>query len=401
MTITDRDARKTFSLRFLILVIFALQPLAFGAWLPRIPDVRNALGISPSVLALCLLGLPVGTLLALPFAGRFVARVGAKPVMFWGFGVFLCLMPLPGLAASPGQLFLGLFAIGLVMPTLELAMNISADRIERTTGKLTMNTAHGCWSLGIMAGSLIGSGLAAADLAPALAIGLVGLIVLPIALVTVGLLPKLDGQEQVPRAGKKRSAGWLPARDVLAIGAFVLGVSMTEGAVADWSALILRDVFHAGSGMAGLGYAVFAGFITLGRLLGDRAKGLFGPVRLARVCGVAALAGLAVVLLAPDAIVACLGFAVLGLGVSVGFPLAVSAAADLPGRAPETSVATVTFLALMGFLVGPVVIGTIADLTHIGLGLVGLVPFLVLSLTMIPALRPASGQSGATEPHDA
>lgn len=374
------------------MAIFAAQPLAFGAWLPRIPDVRDALGLSPSALALCLLGLPCGTLLALPLAGRVVGRLGARRVMLGGFAAFLGLMPLPGLAATPLQLFAALFAIGIAMPTLELAMNISADRIERQTGRLVMNTAHGCWSLGIMAGSLIGSGLAALSLAPALAIGLVAVATLPVALWLVSGLPGLEAAEAGPQAVRRRRG--LPGRDVLAIGAFVFGITMTEGAVADWSALVLRDVFGTGSGAAGLGYAVFAGFITLGRLIGDRAKSRFGAVRLARVCGATAIAGLALVLIAPGAVVACLGFAVMGFGVSVGFPLAVSAAAALPGRAAETTVATVTFLALTGFLVGPVLIGALAEVTSVRFGLIGLLPFLILSFLAIRSLTPKVVGSG-------
>ena len=371
----------------LIMTVFALQPVAFGAWLPRIPDMRAALDLTPALLALCLLGLPVGILSMLPFAGRFVARIGARRVLIGGFVVFLAVMPLAAFASSALQLFLGLMAAGVAMSVLELALNISADRLERHSGRLIMNTCHGCWSLGIMAGSLIGSGLAGLGLSPALSGSLVAAAIVPLALLAAVALPALPAPPvtQPARPGPTRKAMGM---DIIGLGLFVIGIAMTEGAIADWSALYLRDVFTADSAAAGLGYAGFAALVTCGRLGGDRLKAAIGTLPLARLCGGAALLGLGLVVAAPVAALAYLGFAVTGFGVSVGFPLAVSAAAALPGRLPEKTVAALSFMALLGFLIGPVLIGTLADLAGLRIGLAGLLPILALSFAYIPALSP-------------
>lgn len=375
--------RGVISAQTLMMLAFALQPVAFGSWLPRIPDMRTSLDLTPAALALCLLGLPVGILTTLPFAGRFVARVGARPVMIGGFLAFLAVMPLAAFASGRFQLFGALIAAGVAMSVLELALNISADRMERHGGRLIMNTCHGCWSLGIMAGSLIGSGLAGLGLSPAVSVSLVAAAIVPIALLTAVSLPALPETAKTASRGQTRKALGM---DIIGIGLFVVGIAMTEGAIADWSSLYLRDVFTMNSLAAGLGYTGFAALVTCGRFAGDRLKAAIGAVRLARLCGGAALLGVGLLVVAPGVLMAYLGFAITGFGVSVGFPLAVSAAAALPDRLPERTVATLSFMALLGFLIGPVLIGSIADVAGMRIGLAGLLPLLVLSFAFTPAL---------------
>lgn len=234
-----------------------------------------------------------------------------------------------------------------------------------------------------MAGSFIGSGLAGLGVSPAVSISLVAAAVLPVALWAAVSLPAPLAVAKPASRGQTRKALGM---DIIGIGLFVFGIAMTEGAIADWSSLYLRDVFAMNSLAAGLGYSGFAALVTCGRFAGDRLKAAIGAVRLARFCGGAALLGLGLVVVAPGVFVAYLGFAITGFGVSVGFPLAVSAAAALPDRLPEQTVATLSFMALLGFLIGPVLIGSIADVAGMRMGLAGLLPLLALSFAFIPAL---------------
>ena len=370
----------------LVMLVFFLQPIAFGAWLPRIPDIQSALGLGSAELALALLGMPIGILLTLPFAGRFVARIGARATILYGFPVFLAVVWLPTWSWNLTVLFLFLAVVGIALATIELGLNVMADTVEKETGSLIMSTCHGFWSLGIMFGNLIGAGLAGLHLAPHTAVILVAAIVLPLALAASRGLPDLKGAAPDPEA--KTAPFQLPGLALLAICLFTFGVTMTEGAVADWSAVFLRDVFGSGSVQAGIGYSVFALMVAAGRFFGDGLKARFGAVALARACGFANVVGLVLLFVSPNAVMAFLGFAAMGLGVSVGFPLAVTAAASLTDRPSASSVAILSFIALLGFLVGPPLIGFVAELGGMRLGLAMLLPAAIVSLLFTGALKP-------------
>lgn len=370
----------------LVMLVFFLQPIAFGAWLPRIPDIQRALGLGSAELALALLGMPIGILLTLPFAGRFVARIGARATILYGFPVFLAVVWLPTWSWNLTVLFLFLAVVGIALATIELGLNVMADAVEKETGSLIMSTCHGFWSLGIMFGNLIGAGLAGLHLTPHTAVILAAAVVLPLALAASGGLPDLKGA--APDREAKTAPFRLPGLALLAICLFTFGVTMTEGAVADWSAVFLRDVFGSGSVQAGIGYSVFALMVAAGRFFGDGLKARFGAVNLARACGLANVVGLVLLFVSPNAASAFLGFAAMGLGVSVGFPLAVTAAASLTDRPSASSVAILSFIALLGFLVGPPLIGFVAELSGMRLGLAMLLPAAIVSLLFTGALKP-------------
>jgi MFS family permease len=370
----------------LIMAVFFLQPIAFGSWLPRIPDIQNQLGLGPAGLALALLGMPIGILLTLPFAGRFVARVGARAILVYGFPLYFAVVALPAFSPNLWTLFITLGLVGIAVSTLELGLNVKADQIEKKTGSMIMSTCHGFWGLGIMVGSLIGAGLAGLQIAPHWSIIIVALVSLPFCVIAARALPNLPEEAAVADPDAKPALG-LPGRALLGICFFTFGITMTEGAVADWSAVFLRSVFEAEPAQAGLGYSLFALTLAAGRFVGDRLKARYGAVALARVCGVFTIIGVLVVTTAPTELVTLIGFAAIGIGASVGFPLAVTAAASLTDRPAASSVAILSFVALIGFLVGPPMIGFIAEHTGLRLGLATLLPMLVVSLLLTGMLQ--------------
>ncbi|MGV8833621.1 MAG: MFS transporter [Devosia sp.] len=364
----------------LTMLVFFLQPIAFGSWLVRIPEVQMALGLGPAGLAVALLGLPCGTLLTLPFAGPLVGKIGPRAAIIIGFVLYSIAMMLPGLASDASLLFVALMLIGSSMSFVELGLNVQADAVEKASGAMIMTTSHGFWSVGIMAGSLIGSALAALGLEPRWAIAMVAAIVLPVSIVVALALPVYA--ETADANQGKRSAWALPSWALLGICFFVFGITMTEGAMADWSAIFLRDALGAEPGTVGLGYSVFALMVASGRFGGDTLKRRFGAVITARICGTLALLGAAILFVTPNTVLALVGFGVIGLGVSVGFPLAVTAAAGLTDRAASANVAILSFVALLGFLVGPPVIGFVAEHADMRLGIACVVPALLVSLAL-------------------
>ena len=381
----------------LTMLVFFLQPIAFGAWLPRIPDVQAGLGLGPAGLAFALLGLPCGTLLTLPFAGPLVGRIGPRMAILVGLVLYSIATSLPAFAANPAMLFVALMLVGSTISFVELGLNVQADAVEKATGAMIMTTSHGFWSVGIMVGSLIGSGLAAMGLGAHWAIMLVALAVLPAALVVARALPAY-APAPPPADTPQRSAWALPSWALLGICCFVFGITMTEGAMADWSAVFLREAMGENGGVVGLGYSVFAMMVAAGRFGGDAMKRRFGTVATARICGALALAGVLVLFVSPNTALALVGFAIIGLGVSVGFPLAVTAAASLTDRTASANVAILSFVALLGFLVGPPMIGFVAEHLDMRLGLACLAPVLLVSLLLTGRLathRPAPKTSHA------
>ena len=386
----ETQAMPLFTPQRLVMLVFFLQPIAYGSWLPRIPEIQAGLGLGPASLALALLGMPCGTLITLPFAGPLVGRIGARTAILAGFVLYSIAVSLPALAPDIILLFLALMAAGSAISFVELGLNVQADLVEKASGRLIMNTSHGCWSLGIMAGSLIGSGFAAAGIAPQLAVPLVAIVVLPAALLVGKVLPTLS--DAAPAGETRRSAWSLPSPALVGICLFVFGITMTEGAMADWSAIFLRDALAADGGLVGLGYSVFAFMVAAGRFGGDLLKRRFGAVGTARLCGTLSLLGGIVLFFAPDVALALLGFGIIGVGVSVGFPLAVTAAAGLGDRAASANVAVLSFVALCGFLIGPPLIGFVAEHADIRFGIACVVPVLALSLLLTGRLTPRSSR---------
>ena len=386
----------------LVMLAFFLQPVAFASWLPRIPEIQARLGLGPAALSFALLGLPIGIGVVLPFAGPLVARIGSHKAIQYGFLFYLAAACLPVFAFHPIVLFAGLMLVGMAISSLELGLNVAADEVEKSGGRAIMSTCHGFWSLGMMAGNMAGAGLAALDLVPQASVpvmaGLSLLVAVPLGRALPAGATEAAGKPDAPKA----SPFFIPGLVLYGICIFAFGTTMTEGAAADWSAIYLRQVFSADPAWAGIGYGVFAGLVATGRFLGDWLKVRYGPVAIARVTAATALAGVLILFVSPAYPVSLLGFALAGFGVSVAFPLAVTAAAGLGDRPAAQNVAMLSLIGLSGFLIGPPVIGFIAQNYGIRTGLLVLAPGLAMSLALAGLLRrgsvPPAGTATAAAP---
>ncbi len=241
-----------------------------------------------------------------------------------------------------------------------------------------------------MAGAVIGSWAASMQIEPVYIGIAILLIVLPLAMPVARALPHYE-DVQNPDQIENKSGFSLPHPILLGVCFFALGITLTEGAVADWAAVFMRDIYAADPGLAGLSVILFALMVALTRLIGDQLKLKFGPASLARALALIGILGVAIIFFAPNSIAAIIGFALIGVGASLGFPLAVTAAAEAPGPSPAQNVAALTFIALLGFLIGPVSIGLIAQIFDIRFGLLVLAPMLGISAILSPLLRPVKG----------
>ena len=344
--------------------MFGLNGVVYGSWASRIPAIQNRLDLSAGALGIALAGVAAGALVAMPLSGSWSARAGSRRVTR-SFLVAVCvLLALAGLAPSLGLLIVATFAYGAANGALDVAMNTQGTSIEKRAGRLILSSLHAGFSAGGLLGALIGAAAAAADLDVRVHLALVGAIALAIGLpMTRDLLPAdADAAPEGPSFAR-------PSRALWALGILAFCCLLAEGAAADWSAVYVEDAIDAPAGQAALAFAAFSATMTLGRLAGDRLAGAFGSVRLLRVCGLVAGAGIGGALLLAMPGAAIVGFGLLGAGLSVVVPIVFRSAASVPGAAAGPSLAAVSTLGYLGFLAGPPLVGGLAELTSLPVAL--------------------------------
>ncbi len=384
----------------LIMALYFVYSFVLSNWLIRIPDVQHALGLEPAGLALCLLGMPIGLVCAMVFSGPIVEALGPSRAIRYGFFGYALPLLLPGFAFTPSMLFVALLLVGIGMGPLEVAMNVAADRIGTSIGRTVMSRCHGFWSLGLMAGGVTGSAAATLGIAPGPHIAMATIFVLAASQLLVLWLPMLGPTAPTP-GGEKAPVFVLPPKNIVALCLFAFGMLLVEGAVTDWSAIYLRDVFGQSPPVTGFAFTAFGMLMAGGRLAGDFLSTRFGPVALARVCCLVGLVGLLAMVLATGPLMVVVGAAAAGFGVSIVFPLAVTAAASRDGSS-AVNVAALSLLSFSGFMVGPPVIGFVAEAFGLRLGLATLLLAAAMSLFLAGEVRvrPKRGAepSGALQP---
>ena len=354
---TVRAARNAVALAFV------LNGLCFASLVSRVPDLRTDLRLDNGGLGLLLLAVAAGSLLALPAAGRLIARWGAAGVVrlgAWAAAAGLAIAALAAdVAASWPLCALGLFGYGIGVGVWDVAMNVEGAEVERRLRRTVMPRFHAGWSVGSILGAGVGVLMAAGSVPLAVHVGGVG--VLALALVVPGVRAFLPS---APQAGTMaddvapRSA-WLEPR-TLAVGVMVLAFALVEGSANDWLALALIDGHDARRWVGVAGFSLFVTAMTAGRLVGPAVLDRFGraPVLVA-TSGLAALGVLLVVVASPPVLVA-VGILLWGLGASLGFPVGMSAAADDPARS-AARVSVVATIGYAAFLAGPPLLGQLGD----------------------------------------
>jgi MFS family permease len=376
--------------RTAVAVVFVLNGFAFASWVSRIPQARQRLDLTPGQLGTLLLALSVGSVLALPSAGRWVQRYGAGRVVA-AAALFDALgLAIAGLGAGGLELAwvtgIGLFLLGLGSGTWDVAMNVEAAAVERRLGRTIMPRFHAAFSLGTVVGAALGAAAAAGDLAIPVHLLMAAVLVAALPAYAVRrFLPATSPDPARLTAPKPRSA-WSEPR-TLTIGLMVLAMALTEGVANDWLAVALVDGHHVPAWAGATGFALFVTAMTGGRLFGGGLLDRFG--RLPVLWGSMALAAVGVVLvvLVPLLAVVAVGIVLWGVGASLGFPVGMSAASDDPRRAaPRVSV--VSTIGYTAFLAGPPALGFLGD--HVGVlhALLLVSVLLVPSALAVPAARP-------------
>ncbi len=408
--------------------VFFFESSAIGQWIPRIPDIKDALMLSDGQLGLALLAMPLGTLIGFSIAGRIMQSLGLRTACRIFLPLWALLFITPALASTLVQLMLALVVSGLAIGMIETAMNTEAARIEKAAGKRLMSRCHGFWSLGTMIGALIGGLIAQQGVSVAMHF----VIVMP--LIALGgyfvatALPDFNSQSRVQvsmdevlsSAGaevadartqttdstvnadaplsvddglKEPSLFTIPSKAILLLCITPLGISMVEGAFIDWSAVFMRDVMTASPLLIAVTYSFFAVVMSAVRLSGDAITERFGDVTVVRVSGVAATVGIAVFALAPSTLWVFVGAAIAGAGVAIVFPLTVTAAANRPGRSAAENVAALNMIAFTAFLISPPLIGFLSESTGLRYALLALAPIAFTTFLLADQVKQSTDQT--------
>lgn len=392
--------------RWLLMGLFALNGVTLASWLARLPAVGEALGLSPSELGAVLLAGAVGALGTTMVAGAIVTRFGGRCAMTLaavGFTAAFLLLGLGPALGSAALLTVGVFLNGASFGLSGVPMNVESAAIERRMGRSILPQFHAAFSIGAVAGSLIGAVTAL------LGVSLLSQFVVTAALAAVwrfasipyivlgsatgaGGGPGADGGGPVVvvaggRGGLRTALqGWREPRTLL-IGVVIMAAALSEGAANNWLALAVVDGFDATEAVGAVVFGLFVAGMTLNRLLGTRLIDRFGRVAVLRTSGLVSLAGLLVFGFAPTLPLAGIGVVAWGLGAALAVPIGIAAVSDDPLRAAGR-VSVVTAFASMASLGAPPLLGLAAEVLGARHALVLITLAIVVSVSLSRRVAP-------------
>ncbi len=342
--------------RIAISAFFFMAGLTFSTWASRIPDIKTALHLTEAGLGLVLFALPVGQLISLPLSAWVSAKFGTKTVILIASVLYPLTLVLLASAGSVTQLVMALFLFGVWANMINIAMNTQAVGVENLYGRSIMASFHGLWSLAGFTGAVLGSFFVSVGLTPlihfSIICGVTGIIVLAFFKNT---LPNETSQHGSKAVFVK------PDKSILILGLIAFSCMVCEGAMADWGGVYFQKVVETPAKFTTMGYVAFTATMALGRFIGDWLVTKFGVKRMLQLSGVVITTGLLVAVLFPNLVSATTGFLLVGFGVSSVIPIVYGLAGRSTAMSASTALATVSTIGFLGFLIGPPLIGFIAQ----------------------------------------
>ncbi len=356
---------------------FFTMSLLFGSWIARIPEIQEKLALSEGMLGLCLLSVPIGALIMTLSSNSISNYVkGGQATYLSTIGLALSI-PLIAMASSIPTLVLAFLVVGFFNCFLDIAMNDCASAIEQRDGVNILSTCHGIFSLGAMIGAALSGWLSSQGVL--FSWHLVSLA-LPLLLLNFYLRKDIV---QLPNVAHEESAWAWPPPALWSLVIIGFCIMLGEGAIADWSAIYLKNNLNSGAFVAGLGFAGFSLTMTIGRFSGDQLREQFNNQQIIWGGSLLGAIGLLIAALIPAPLPVILGFTLVGLGFSCVVPLLFSQAANLPGIDPGKGITAVTGSGIIGFLCGPPLMGLVAEIFGLAVsyGLVAALALLAFGLS--------------------
>ncbi len=341
--------------------IFFINGAVLASWVAHIPAVKAEHGIGDGGLGLVLLSMAVGSVLTLPIAGWLIARRGSGVMTTAAALAFSLALPLPIISPTVSLAVLTLALLGGCNALLDVSMNTQAVAIEEGYRRPILSSFHGLFSVGGVAGASLASGAMALGIRPVWH-------VLGVAAVAVAVVAGVAG-DFLSSKGRPDPVFVRPPAALVGLGLLTFCGLLTEGAMADWSAVYLHDALGAPPATAATGFAAFSLAMAAGRFGGDALARRLGPRLLLRTSAAVAAAGLGGALLLGRTPAAIVGFGLVGLGIANVIPVLFSAAGRVQGTPRGTAMAAVATTGYGGYLVGPPLIGLAAEGTSLPVAL--------------------------------
>lgn len=338
----------------------------FGSWATFIPVVKQKFSLDDAQLGLLLLSMPIGSLTANPLAAWLLQKVGMQRMTVGGILFLATAFSLPLHMPNIPLTSLSLISCGMGITLLNVAMNTCASSLELAAKITIMSTCHGMFSLGLMVGSLLSSSFGGALENPIWLLTIFGILIWTIgALVvrkTLLTMPNDPTHSEESTGGAKFIWPRGPLLIMILISVFI---NFSEGSMADWTAVYMKEVVQASPYFIGWGLSGYSLFMALGRFVGDSLIPRVGQNKVLVYGGALSAFGLTLAIVFPYTVPTIIGFACVGAGVSCGAPIMYGSAARIPGLAKGAGLATMNTFAMGGFLFGPVLIGFISEATNL------------------------------------
>lgn len=370
--------------RIAVSAFYFVQGLVFASWASRIPDIKSALHLNDAALGGVLFAMPVGQLSAMALSGYLVSRFGSRKILTLAAVLYPVVLIVLGSVGSVWALTAGLFCFGVASNLCNIAVNTQGVDVERLYGRSIMATFHGLWSLAGFTGGLISVWMVAGNISPFYHFCIICGITLVLLLVMRNALVPRDVRPEEKKEGKMFSK---PERFVVLLGIMAFGSMVCEGTMFDWSGVYFEQVIQPPKELVRLGYVACMFTMALGRFVADKLITRWGAVRVVRICGLTITTGLLLVVLFPYIVVSTIGFLLVGFGISATVPICYSMAGRSKKMLPGVALATVSTIGFFGFLLGPPVIGFVAQALNLrwAFALIACIG-LVISL-LAPALK--------------
>ena len=339
-------------------VFFFIQGLSFASWASRIPDIKDKLNLSNGALGGVLLGLPLGQLTAMALSGYLVSKYGSKKTLSVAAFLYPAILLLLASVNATWQLVAGLFLFGVCGNLCNISINTQGVGVERLYGRSIMASFHGLWSLAGFTGGLISTFMVANRVSPFIHFSIIYLITFLLTVSARNIILPRDSN----RTEKTKTKIFVkPDRYIIILGLIAFACMICEGTMFDWSGIYFENVVKAPHSLTRLGYVAFMCTMAGGRFAADRIVTKYGVTFVLKISGLIILTGLLLAVIFPDIVTATIGFLMVGVGVSSVVPMVYSLAGKSKTMLPGVALASVSSISFLGFLIGPPVIGFIAE----------------------------------------
>ncbi|MBC7946480.1 MAG: MFS transporter [Chitinophagaceae bacterium] len=350
------------TMRLAVAAFYFSMGLCFASWASRIPDIKTKLNLSEAELGGILLALPVGQLVTMPISGRLVTKYGSRTILSIAILLYALELTNIGWATEIWQLVLALFIFGVVGNLSNISVNTQGVLAEKIYERPIMTSFHGAWSIAGFTGALIGLLMVNLGLTPHQHFFIVAALVF---IVVFSSRKYLIPGTSAPSEQKKKKFFSKPDAVLVQLGIIAFCSMAAEGAMFDWSGVYFKEVVEAPKSLVILGYASFMIMMATGRFVGDRIIASIGRRKMLQLGGILITSGLLISVIFPTIVAATIGFLIVGFGVSSIVPTVYSAAARTSKIAPGMALAAVSSISFLGFLLGPPLIGYIAQLSSL------------------------------------